>query len=97
MRGAATTGDQWIFFAYKHGEQGNCYARTGIYQLEKDLSNLDLILGILIDWVRSATVSKKAMLTACNRSSTRRFSSPLSTSIFVNMRRDDNVWTSTWQ
>ena len=51
MRGAATTGDQWIFFAYKRGDRGSCYARTEVYELEENLSNLDWILGVLIDWV----------------------------------------------
>lgn len=53
MRGAATTGEQWIFFAYKRGKQGSCYARTEVCYLEEDLSNLDLILGVLIDWACS--------------------------------------------
>ncbi|KAI1786993.1 hypothetical protein LXA43DRAFT_896901 [Ganoderma leucocontextum] len=56
MRGGVTTGDQWIFFAYKRGDQGSCYARTEVFRVGEDLSNLDWILGVLIDWVEDATV-----------------------------------------
>ena len=58
MRGAATTGDRWIFFAYKRGEQRNCCARTGVYKVGEDCSNLDFILGILVDWVSNGMISK---------------------------------------
>ena len=51
MRGAVTTGEHWIFFAYKRGEQASYYCRTQVYQIKEDLSNLDWILGVIIDWV----------------------------------------------
>ncbi|TBU53228.1 hypothetical protein BD310DRAFT_938473, partial [Dichomitus squalens] len=56
MRGAATTGEHWIFFAYKRGEQASYYARTEVYQINDDLSNLDWILGVIIDWVENTGV-----------------------------------------
>ena len=54
-RGAVTCGDHWIFFAYQapKGSDYAKYARTEVLDLGKDAENADLILGILIDWVRS--------------------------------------------
>ncbi|KAM5533845.1 hypothetical protein V8D89_012508 [Ganoderma adspersum] len=43
-------------FGVPQGEEGSCYARTEVCYLEEDLSNLDLILGVLIDWVENTTV-----------------------------------------
>ena len=53
-RGAVTCGDQWIFFAYQAPKGGDYakYARTEVLDVGKDAENLDLILGVLVDWVR---------------------------------------------
>ena len=54
-RGAVTCGDHWIFFAYQapKGSDHAKYARTGVLDIGKDAENIDLILGVLVDWVRS--------------------------------------------
>ncbi|PIL30246.1 hypothetical protein GSI_07424 [Ganoderma sinense ZZ0214-1] len=60
MRGGVTTGDDWVFFAYRRGGQNPsrsaraCYARTEVFHVGEDLENLDWILGVLIDWVENA-------------------------------------------
>lgn len=53
-RGAITCGDQWIFFAYQapKGDNPAKYARTTMLRIGDNGENLDLILGILDDWVR---------------------------------------------
>ncbi|KAM5541324.1 hypothetical protein V8D89_004878 [Ganoderma adspersum] len=56
MRGGVTTGEEWIFFAYKRGDRGSCYARTEVFHVGEDLENLDWILGVLVDWVEDARV-----------------------------------------
>ncbi|PIL30274.1 hypothetical protein GSI_07452 [Ganoderma sinense ZZ0214-1] len=57
MRGGVTTGDDWVFFAYRRGGQNPsrsaCYARTEVFHVGEDLENLDWILGVLIDWVEN--------------------------------------------
>ena len=52
-RGAVTSGDRWVFFAYQapKGNDYAKYARTDVLDIGKDGEDLDLILGILIDWV----------------------------------------------
>lgn len=50
MRGAATNGEFWIFFAYKRSAEQSNYARTEVFHA-RDVSHLDWVLGILIDWV----------------------------------------------
>ncbi|KAI0756420.1 hypothetical protein C8Q80DRAFT_1278262 [Daedaleopsis nitida] len=57
-RGAVTCGDHWVFFAYQapKGSDYAKYARTEVLDLGKDAENLDLILGILIDWIENAEV-----------------------------------------
>ncbi len=56
MRGAATNGEFWIFFAYKRGAEASYYACTDLLSVRtgKDLPYVDTLLGILVDWVRSA-------------------------------------------
>ena len=56
MRGGVTTGDRSIFSAYKRGKQGSCYGRTEVFHVGEDSSNLDWILGVLIDWVGVGSV-----------------------------------------
>ena len=53
MRGGVTTGEEWIFFAYRRGDDGGscCYARTEVFHVGEELENIDWILGVLIDWV----------------------------------------------
>ena len=52
MRGGVTTGEEWIFFAYRTGDDGgSCYARTEVFHVGEELENIDWILGVLIDWV----------------------------------------------
>ena len=53
-RGAVTCGDHWIFFAYQapKGNDYAKYARTEVLDIGKGGEDLDLILGILVDWVR---------------------------------------------
>ncbi|KAM5539983.1 hypothetical protein V8D89_006486 [Ganoderma adspersum] len=55
-RGAVTCGDHWIFFAYQapKGSDHAKYARTEAIDIGKDAENLDLILGILVDWIENA-------------------------------------------
>ncbi len=49
-----TCGDHWIFFAYQAPEGSHAkYARTEVLDIGKDAENLDLVLGILVDWVRA--------------------------------------------
>ena len=54
-RGAVTCGDHWIFFAYQapKGSDYAKYARTEVLDIGKDAENLDLVLGVLVDWVCS--------------------------------------------
>ncbi|RDX46782.1 hypothetical protein OH76DRAFT_1355485 [Lentinus brumalis] len=57
-RGAVTCGDHWIFFSYqgpKGGEYAK-YARTEVLDVGKDAENLELILGVLVDWIENAEV-----------------------------------------
>ncbi|KAI1794312.1 hypothetical protein LXA43DRAFT_1116233 [Ganoderma leucocontextum] len=58
MRGAATNGECWIFFAYKRDAETSYYARSNLVQVwvNEDLSNVNMILGILIDWVENMGV-----------------------------------------
>lgn len=51
MRGAATDGEYWIFFAHRAGENESNYARSRIFHIGADCATLDLILGLLMDWV----------------------------------------------
>ncbi|TBU29777.1 hypothetical protein BD309DRAFT_654178 [Dichomitus squalens] len=57
-RGAVTCGDRWIFFAYQAPKGGDYakYARTEVLDIGKDAENLDLILGILVDWIENSEV-----------------------------------------
>lgn len=53
-RGAVTCGDHWIFFAYQGPKGGDYakYARTEVLDIGKDAENIELVLGVLVDWVR---------------------------------------------
>ena len=57
-RGAVTCGDHWIFFAYQapKGNDYAKYARTEVLDIGKGGEDLDLILGILVDWVRYVVI-----------------------------------------
>ena len=58
MRAAVTTGEYWIFFAYKRSASArsgeNYYARSGLFSVRaaEDILYVDWILGVLLDWVR---------------------------------------------
>jgi len=61
-RGAVTCGEKWIFFAYEaQGESngspgdsfGGRFARTNTFQIGHGLEDLDLIVGILMDWIEN--------------------------------------------
>ena len=53
MRAAVTTGEYWIFFAYKRSARSgqNYYARSGLFSVRaaEDILYVDWILGVLLD------------------------------------------------
>ena len=63
MRAAVTTGEYWIFFAYKRSASArsgeNYYARSGLFSVRaaEDILYVDWILGVLLDWVRMVALT----------------------------------------
>ncbi|KAH9932090.1 uncharacterized protein BXZ73DRAFT_90022 [Epithele typhae] len=57
-RGAVTCGDHWIFFAYQapKGNDYAKYARTEVLSVGRGGEGVELVLGVLIDWVENAEV-----------------------------------------
>ncbi|KAJ6567522.1 hypothetical protein B0H10DRAFT_2180230 [Mycena sp. CBHHK59/15] len=61
FRGCVTTGEEWLFFVYSkdvHGSGGTVSWLPSI-RLERDLSGLPLVLGLLCDWIENG--QKKQM------------------------------------
>jgi hypothetical protein len=55
IRGCVTSGERWLFFVYEKNLDGGPrgVVRTSlIFELERELNGLALILGLLRDWVR---------------------------------------------
>jgi hypothetical protein len=52
-RAGLTCGRTWKFYVYKAAtsDEPARYAVSRLFNLGEDLSNLDLVLGLLIDWV----------------------------------------------
>ncbi|KAF8152231.1 hypothetical protein B0H34DRAFT_110148 [Crassisporium funariophilum] len=64
FRGCVTTGEEWLFFIYnknkdKDGPGGRASYLPPI-RLEKDLSGLPLILGLLYDWIENGQENPSA-------------------------------------
>ena len=63
MRAGVTTGEHWIFFAYKRSASArsgeSCYARSGLFSVRaaEDILYVDWILGVLLDWVRMVALT----------------------------------------
>ena len=52
FRGCVATSREWLFFVYNRSGVGGTLSFMQPLELEKDFSNLPLILGLLRDWVR---------------------------------------------
>jgi len=60
VRGAVTSGEQWLFFVYRMTmDGGRTVSYTTQFELGSNLEGLLLILGILRDWVNHSTESEQ--------------------------------------
>ncbi|KIJ15633.1 hypothetical protein PAXINDRAFT_169072 [Paxillus involutus ATCC 200175] len=66
IRGCVTSGERWLFFVYEKNLDGGPrgVVRTSlIFELERELNGLALILGLLRDWADNATESHLSFFT----------------------------------
>jgi len=58
FRGSVTNGETWLFFSFNADDsgEGGSVAISKEFRLGDDLSGLLLILGLLSDWVRFASL-----------------------------------------
>lgn len=58
FRGSVTNGETWLFFSFNADDsgEGGSVAISKEFRLGDDLSGLPLILGLLSDWVRFASL-----------------------------------------
>ncbi|KDQ49265.1 hypothetical protein JAAARDRAFT_212279, partial [Jaapia argillacea MUCL 33604] len=55
MRGAITSGEQWLFFTFERIDVGGIFRCSTVIDLGEDLGNLAYILGILHDWIENSS------------------------------------------
>ncbi|KAF8803100.1 hypothetical protein BYT27DRAFT_7032858, partial [Phlegmacium glaucopus] len=53
FRGCVVTSREWLFFVYNRSDVGGTLSFMQPLELEKDFSNLPLILGLLRDWIEN--------------------------------------------